>query len=257
MHPYFIFQLSADWTISIPAYSFFACIGLFFMMLLLYFRTQAAGIPYLRYLLLIGYMVAGVGIGSKALFVVTQIPKWLENPTLQNLAHIIWTSGFVFYGGLLGAIAGSAIFARQFQIPFQTLSNLAAPGFPLFHFWGRIGCFFAGCCYGKPAVWGIAMAEDLSTPRIPVQLIGAVCIAAIFVILLFAERKHPAVSLLNLYLGLYAVCRFLLEFYRGDTLRGFLLGLSTSQWVSLVILGYLIISALHKKEKPTAKPQPE
>lgn len=101
------------------------------------------------------------------------------------------------------------------------------------------------------------MVEDLSTPRIPIQLIEAVCISTIFVILLLAERNRPTISLLKLYLGLYAVCRFLLEFYRGDTLRGFLLGLSTSQWVSLVILRYLIISALHKKEKPTAKPQPE
>lgn len=79
---------------------------------------------YTRYLLLIGYMVVGVGIGSKALFVFTQIPVWLENPTIQNLGHIIWTSGFVFYGGLLGAIIGVAVFAKQFQLSFGSLSNL-------------------------------------------------------------------------------------------------------------------------------------
>ena len=86
MHPYFIFPLGTDWTISIPAYSFFACIGLLCMMLFLYFRTQAAGIPYLRYLLLIGYMVAGVGIGSKAVlyFTVGYLAQLQARQFLQN-----------------------------------------------------------------------------------------------------------------------------------------------------------------------------
>ena len=72
-------------------------------MLFLYFRTLYAGMAYVRYLLLSGYMVVGVGIGSKALFAVTQIPAWLENPhTSKSGAYCL----FVFYGGLLGAIIG-------------------------------------------------------------------------------------------------------------------------------------------------------
>ena len=257
MHPYFTVSIGTSLALSIPAYSFFACIGLLFMMLFLYFRTQRAGMKYTRYLLLIGYMVVGVGIGSKALFVVTQIPVWLENPTLRNLGHIIWTSGFVFYGGLLGAITGVAVFAKQFHLSFGNLSNLVAPGFPLFHFWGRIGCFFAGCCYGKEASWGVAMADTPTISRIPIQLFEAVCILFIFAMLLYAERKNSTAPLLRLYLGVYAVCRFILEFCRGDALRGLWFGLSTSQWVSLDILGYLLISVICKKEKSTAKTQPE
>lgn len=256
MHPYFTVSIGTSLVLSIPAYSFFACIGLLFMMLFLYFRMQRADMAYTRYLLLIGYMVVGVGIGSKALFVVTQIPVWLENPTLQNLGHVIWTSGFVFYGGLLGAIIGVAVFAKQFQLSFGNLSNLVAPGFPLFHFWGRIGCFFAGCCYGKGASWGVAMADTPTISRIPIQLFEAVCILFIFAMLLYAEHKSSTAPLLRLYLGVYAVCRFILEFYRGDALRGLWLGLSTSQWVSLAILGYLIVSILCKKEKPAAKTRP-
>ena len=70
------------------------------------------------------------------------------------------------------------------------------------------------------------------------------------------DLKSSTAPLLRLYLGVYAVCRFILEFYRGDALRGLWLGLSTSQWVSLAILGYLIVSILCKKEKPAAKTRP-
>lgn len=208
---------------------------------------------FLRYLLLIGYMVAGVGIGSKALFVITQIPKWLESPTFQNLIHIVWTSGFVFYGGLFGAIAGVVVFAKQYHMAFEKLADLTAPGFPLFHFWGRIGCFFAGCCYGKEANWGVAMASTPDILRIPIQLIEAVCILFIFGMLLYIERKNVGVSVLRLYLGAYAFCRSILEFYRGDTLRGLWLGLSTSQWISIIILLYLTASFFFSQQKQTSQ----
>ena len=97
------------------------------------------------------------------------------------------------------------------------------------------------------------MADTPTISRIPIQLFEAVCILFIFAILLFAEHKSSTTPLLRLYLGAYVVCRFILEFYRGDALRGLWLGLSTSQWVSLAILGYLIVSIFCKKRKTGRK----
>ena len=144
MCPNFTFTIHGLASFSLPAYSVFACIGLLFMMLFLYAKTQQIGVSFLRFLLLVGAMAAGVGIGSKVLFALTQIPEFLKEPTLRNLGEIIWTSGFVFYGGLFGAILAVKLYAKVFRLNGQTFLDQIAPAFLLFHFWGRIGCFFAG-----------------------------------------------------------------------------------------------------------------
>ena len=143
MCPNFTFTIHGLASFSLPAYSVFACIGLLFMMLFLYAKTQQIGVSFLRFLLLVGAMAAGVGIGSKVLFALTQIPEFLKEPTLRNLGEIIWTSGFVFYGGLFGAILAVKLYAKVFRLNGQTFLDQIAPAFLLFHFWGRIGCFHA------------------------------------------------------------------------------------------------------------------
>lgn len=85
----------------------------------------------LRFLLLVGAMAAGVGIGSKVLFALTQIPEFLKEPTLRNLGEIIWTSGFVFYGGLFGAILAVKLYAKVFRLNGQTFLDQIAPAFLL------------------------------------------------------------------------------------------------------------------------------
>ena len=116
MCPNFTFTIHGLASFSLPAYSVFACIGLLFMMLFLYAKTQQIGVSFLRFLLLVGAMAAGVGIGSKVLFALTQIPEFLKEPTLRNLGEIIWTSGFVFYGGLFGAILAVKLYAKVFRL---------------------------------------------------------------------------------------------------------------------------------------------
>lgn len=110
-------------------------------MMLFYMQNAADRGLILRFLLLVGAMAAGVGIGSKVLFALTQIPEFLKEPTLRNLGEIIWTSGFVFYGGLFGAILAVKLYAKVFRLNGQTFLDQIAPAFLLFHFWGRIGCF--------------------------------------------------------------------------------------------------------------------
>ena len=186
-------------------------------------------------------MIVGVALGSKALFIITQIPEIIRDFSLPKTIYIIWTSGFVFYGGMLGAIAGAYLFAQFFHLPSQAFVDLLIPGFPLFHFWGRIGCFFAGCCYGKVSTWGFPLYGDPHVLHIPVQLFEALCLCLIFTaLLLFEKRELPAGSLMILYLFGYSICRFALEFFRGDAIRGIWLGLSTSQWISLGIVLFTV-----------------
>ena len=131
MCPNFTFTIHGLASFLLPAYSVFACIGLLFMMMFLYAKTQQIGVSFLRFLLLVGAMAAGVGIGSKALFALTQIPEFLKEPTLRNLGEIIWTSGFVFYGGLFGAILVVKVYAKVFRLNRQSFLNQIAPAFPL------------------------------------------------------------------------------------------------------------------------------
>lgn len=237
-------------TFQFPAYALFAFVGLLFLMLLLYFRVRQISMEFRTFLLMILCMAVGVGVGSKALFVVTKLPEILSDFSLGRSLYIVITSGFVFYGGLLGAILGLYLFSRYQHLPFHTLAQIAAPGFPLFHFWGRLGCFFAGCCYGKEAAWGIPLAKEPEIPRIPIQLFEVCCILAIFLLLLWLEWAFRGeVPLLTVYLAIYAICRFVLEFFRGDTVRGIWLGLSTSQWVSLLILLVLLVRKIVQKRK--------
>ena len=158
-------------------------------------------------------------------------------PILQVFLYILTPLNFLFS-------LWKKLLAKVFRLNGQTFLDQIAPAFLLFHFWGRIGCFFAGCCYGKPADWGIAMQQTPDVPRIPIQLIETGCLLVIFTGLLLLQRRRSHAPALRIYLISYAVCRFALEFFRGDELRGIWLGRSTSQWISLAIILYFALAAL-------------
>lgn len=247
MHPYFYLKiLGIDFII--PAYSLFACIGLFFFMLLTYNRIDYLKISFKKFMILILFIVIGVGIGSKALFILTKTQDIIENFSLSYLIKTIITSGFVFYGGLFGALLGTWVYCIIFKMKFSIISNILTPAFPLFHTFGRIGCFFAGCCYGKKASWGYSLANEPDTLRLPIPLFESGCLIVITLLLILIEKKTGGkAKLLPIYLSMYAICRFILEFYRGDEIRGFLFGLSTSQWVSVIILVSVLLWKLYQK----------
>lgn len=114
------------------------------------------------------------------------------------------------------------------------------PSVLLFHMFGRLGCFFAGCCYGREANWGVVFMHSLNAPNgvplIPVQLFEAAfnLLMLVAILIIRPERKRQGL-LLPLYLIAYAIGRFILEFFRGDMGRGIFL-FSTSQWISLFVL---------------------
>lgn len=235
--------------IVLPTYGVMAFIGLFTAMLFLYFRKDRYGIEFGDFIKIFISGVIGLLIGSKVLYAVTQIPWLIHNFTVMNLLMLIPQSGYVFYGGLLGTIAGVYIFIRITNCgESQKVYNMITPAIPLFHFFGRIGCYLSGCCYGKPLQSHFDFLGIIRFNRIPTQLFEALFELMMFILCLIAGRKTN-VYLLKLYLVCYSIFRFFIEFFRGDDERGFLFVFSTSQWVSAIILISIITSKVRQKRK--------
>jgi phosphatidylglycerol:prolipoprotein diacylglycerol transferase len=156
----------------------------------------------------------------------------------------IWKGGMVFYGGFIAAVIASIIYARKKGVSFFTVADIISPALALGHFFGRIGCTFAGCCFGKQCdlPWAITFHNPLSLaplniPLHPTQLYDAFSNLLIIGILLLIERKRKTAfrgQIFILYLALYAIGRSIVEEFRGDSSRGFVdfWGIYPNEWLS-------------------------
>lgn len=188
-------------------------------------------------------LLAGGIIGGK-FFVILERPSFY----FSNLSQLFSGSGFVFYGSLLSCIPLMLWFFKKHKIPLWPMLDVMAVVTCLVHGLGRIGCFMAGCCYGRPtrSVFGVVFtdpvcqAEPLNIPLHPTQLYEAALIFSILLALLWLKKhRHFEGQLFLAYLIAYAVGRGVLELFRGDLDRGFLIRdfVSTSQFISLLIIG--------------------
>jgi phosphatidylglycerol:prolipoprotein diacylglycerol transferase len=149
----------------------------------------------------------------------------------------------VFYGGLIGAFLGFYVYSKQFKINFITLLDLMAPSIPLIHGFGRIGCFTAGCCYGieYDGLFHVIFQRSNAAPNgvalLPVQLISSgINFLGCIALLIYARKERESGRVIGVYLIFYSMVRFIIEFFRGDVARGILFGVSTSQWISLILI---------------------
>jgi phosphatidylglycerol:prolipoprotein diacylglycerol transferase len=192
------------------------------------------------------YAVIGTAIGAKLLYIITNIPFLIQNYKnleLKSTIESMFRGGFVFYGGLIGAILGIYIYAKQFKVSFKSLLLTAIPVVPLIHSIGRIGCLFAGCCYGMEYNgFGHIIFHDTpfaptNIPLFPTQILESICNLIIFIILYKIYKKFAGTyKIITLYCILYSIVRFFIEFFRGDSIRGIFLNISTSQWISILLL---------------------
>ena len=177
--------------------------------------------------------VLGALVGAKFLYLLLQLPQLLQDLPLLAADPAAFSArylsgGFVFYGGLFGALAAVWLFCRRRKVPFSQLGADLVPAVPLFHTFGRVGCFLAGCCYGipAPAGWpGVTFRVSPVAPNgvalLPVQLYEAAGCLLLFLLLhRLARRGWKGETLLLVYLAIYALFRFALEFLRGDAARG-------------------------------------
>ncbi len=191
-------------------------------------------------------LIAGL-VGAKLLLLAVDWRFYSRNP--RELLSI-FQSGGVFYGGLMGGILVAWWYVRRHALPGWTTADALAPGVILGQAIGRLGCFAAGCCYGKPASvpWAVTFTDvyaarttgtPLDTPLHPSQLYESALAFLLFLGLLWlSDRKRfPGQVVLSYTVG-YSVIRFVLEYWRGDLDRGSFFGgaLSTSQLIAIVLV---------------------
>lgn len=211
------------------------------------------------------FLLASIGliVGGKILFLLTSVGDiWnvlhSEQP-LNALGYVF--GGFVYYGGLIGGILAVLWYLRRYKLPVWEYLDCAMVSVPLMHAFGRVGCFFAGCCHGIQIdpPWGVYFANPLvvrtDISYLPIQLYEASLNLLIFAALSIVYRKHSLKNgaITAMYFISYAVMRFTLEFFRGDTDRGELFGFSTSQWISVLFLAIGIFLLIRPGRVQTAK----
>ena len=235
--------------IVLPSYGTFAVLGGIAVMIFLFFRIDKYNIHFSDFLKMFALCVVYGAIGSRIVFVVSRIPWIVSNFSLKALISTILGGGFVFYGGLLGVLFGLYRYSKKHGLNRKSVNNMVVPAIPLFHFIGRIGCFLSGCCYGYKLPSTTSLFGILTIDRFPTQIVEAIFNLLLFLIIVISQKKKPQLNWLKIYLFSYAVFRFIIEFARGDAIRGMFLGVSTSQIISLAIIGYSCLSEVIRKRK--------
>ena len=242
---------------NIPPYTFFTVIGVVFASLLFILLLLRYGYSIPRYTKI--FFLSGIGllIGAKFFGVISGIYTALADKEPITLKTFLNT-GIVFYGGLIGFLLSFLLICKIWnkKIEYRVV-DLAVVCIPLFHFFGRLGCFFGGCCYGKETqspfsvLYTTKVKEQIITVlRIPIQLVESAVNIVIFVILIKLLNKEKFKGhLIKMYLFIYAAIRFVLEFFRGDLVRGVWNGVSFSQVICIMIIIICLISLFIKKEK--------
>jgi phosphatidylglycerol:prolipoprotein diacylglycerol transferase len=235
------------------------------------------------------WVLAASLVGSKLLLVVTEWDNYSDRGFREFLTRDFLLSAGVFYGGFIAAVIASIVVMQRYKLPWWRTADAFAPGIAIGQAIGRIGCFSAGCCWGKPTtawcgahftekgheitdvptivahladpiqqnVWAERLGGLLSPIKLhPTQLYESAVMIAIFVILLLVFRRrrfHGQVILV--YAMLYAVARFVIEFWRDDP-RGEILDLSTSQFIAVMVFIGAAIIFIRKLARQGERVQP-
>jgi len=225
--------------LTIYGYGLMIALGIFFAYQLLMRRAanRQMNLSHISSITMWGLL--GGFIGAKLLYWITQLPNIISNPGIMlNIGE-----GFVVYGGIIGGILAGFIYCKVQRIPFLQCLDLFVPSLALAQGFGRIGCLLAGCCYGEEthSWFGITFHHSAIAPNgvalVPTQIIESVFSFGLCLLLLFlAKRTQKAGLVACVYLLLYSSGRFVIEFFRGDLIRGEVGLLSTSQIIALGIV---------------------
>lgn len=233
----------------INTYGVFLALAFLSAILITVKLAERDGLPRQKIYDLSLWMLLASLVGSKILMLFTE-PEYRQDPW-QLLSLDFLRSGGVFYGGLLGAVIVGYLLMRYYKLPWWRTADACAPGIALGNFFGRQGCFAAGCCWGEPTTlpWGVKFTElghqitgvPIDTHLHPTQLYESFSMLIVFFFLLWLHKRRKfSGQVILVYALLYSVIRFAIEFVRGDP-RGdiagltTLTGLSTSQLLSIMV----------------------
>lgn len=232
----------------IPSYGLCMVVGLIVAVTIAYCRLKKRGGTF-DSLLFVGAVALVIGLSC------AKISYYLFSYGIGRLFSEIAVGdfsgfsdvGLVYYGGLIGGIIGAYIAVKVSKYDFNDYANAIIPCIPLGHAFGRIGCLLAGCCYGFRYNGALAVHSayvDQTETLFPIQAIESLLNVLICIILIiYTKKNRHGIVTLSLYLIMYSIARLILEFFRGDLIRGIYWGFSTSQWISalLVIISVVFI----------------
>lgn len=227
-------------------------------------RARARGLDANRVMDLGIWIIISALIGAKLLLLIVDFDTFRRSPgELMTLMR----SGGVFYGGLIAAVIVAIWYLRRHRLPVWSVSDAFAPGIALGHVIGRLGCLFAGCCFGRATdvPWGITFTNEYARQNVgtplnialhPTQLYEAGAELIILILMLVFERKGRPFAGRTFwgYMLMYGISRFIIEMYRGDA-RGMVGAFSTSQFVSIILvpLSIIMLIVLSRRPSPDTK----
>ena len=223
---------------TVHGYGLMIAIGILAAYVTAEYRAKKHGLDPDKIFYLVIWAVVGGFAGAKVLYFLTRLKDIMENPrVLLDLAD-----GFVVYGGIIGGIFSAMAYCKIKKMPFLKYFDLVMPSVALAQGFGRIGCFLAGCCYGREtdSALGIVFHNSSYAPNdvklLPTQLISSGLDFLLCAVLILLDRKKKGDGqIAGAYLVLYSIGRFILEFYRGDLIRGNVGALTTSQFIAIFV----------------------
>lgn len=239
----------------IPYYGFCIAIGIVCAFLVSYYLCKKKENDTDKLLIICAYLVAFGFLGAKVLYIIVSfksIDFKFVFKSMKNFDYFI-SSGFVFYGGIVGGIFALVFAQKVHKINVKTYIHCIVPGLCVAHVFGRLGCSLAGCCYGKITEGPLyfqytkSMIAPHNVKLFPVQGIEAVCVLILGIVCFLFVLNNSKIKVEVLYLLSYSLLRFILEFFRGDNERGFFLIFSTSQIISIIIFILVIANSCLKK----------
>lgn len=226
----------------IPYYGLMITIGVTVAAILGLIQIKIFRLNLYDFIILAAMIGLGAIIGAKLLFIIVSW-KEIDFSRIFEIEYLkmLMSGGFVFYGGLIGGLIAVVITHFAFKINVLPYVRTCMHLIPIAHGFGRIGCSIVGCCYGMPydGPFAITYTDSVIAPNnislFPVQLTEAVCEFVIGIILLIYinTNREKIKNPLALYLIMYSILRFILEYLRYDAARGFAWLFSTSQWISI------------------------
>lgn len=243
--------------INIYGYGTMIAIGILAAILLLSYRSKKQGYDEDSIMnMAIIAIICGV-IGGKLLYIITDIKNIIADPSLLK----DFGSGFVIFGAIIAGAIGVYVYSRRKQWKLLKILDLVIPSVALAQGFGRIGCFLAGCCYGRATAspFGVRFRENSLAPTdaclLPTQIYSSIFDFALAAFLLWYSKKEKSEGrVFSMYLILYSIGRFAVEFLRDDP-RGSVGPLSTSQFISIFtfILGIVIFNIDRFKKRQAKK----
>jgi phosphatidylglycerol:prolipoprotein diacylglycerol transferase len=251
--------------LTIASYGFLFALGVLLAILLAFSKAKKENIDLKIFTDFIFYVMILSLLGAKLWLLFTNLGYYLKYPA--EIKYIL-TSGGAFFGGLIAGALFTVLYIRRHALSYRLLGDIAGPSLALGHFFGRLGCFAAGCCWGREAghfplavTFNNSKANFLTgvplyTPLFPTQLSEALLNLANFAILYFAYKKRTFKGqIFALYILNYSLIRFTVEYFRGDPDRGYVFGGMESPLSSLsvpqliCIIGFITALVLLKNFK--------